>query len=89
MTPGNSIVAIEILARVNVVGHREFYEAFATTVFDRLGVEAVVPEPEPIPETVLALAARLRGLRAAQVMLVFDVAMADAVCDAVAKGWTV
>ncbi|KQO64021.1 hypothetical protein ASF22_21675 [Methylobacterium sp. Leaf87] len=89
MTPGNSIVAIEILARVNVVGHREFYEAFATTVFDRLGVEAVVPEPEPIPETVLALAARLRGLRAAQDMLVFDVAMADAVRDAVAKGWTV
>lgn len=89
LTPGNSIVAIEILARVGVVGHREFYEAFCTTVFDRLGIEAVVPEPDPIPETVLALAARLRGLRAAQDMLVFDVAMADAVRGAVAKGWTV
>lgn len=87
LQPGNSIVAIEILARVGIVGHRDFFEAFATTVFDRLGIDAPVPTPDPIPADVLLLAERLRSLRVAQEMLVFDVAMADAVRDAVGKGW--
>lgn len=85
--PGNSIVAIEILARVGIVGHRDFFEVFATTVFDRLGIDAPVPSPDPIPADVLLLAERLRALKVAQEMLIFDVAMADAVRDAVEKGW--
>jgi hypothetical protein len=87
LMPGHSIVAIEVLARVGIVGHRDYFEAFAATLFDRLGVDAPVPTPEPIPTEALVLADRLRGSKAAQEMLVFDVAMADAVRDAVSKGW--
>lgn len=86
--PGNSIIAIEILARVGIVGHRDFYEAFVATLFDRLGIDAEVPVPDPIPATAIALADRLRSLKVAQEMVVFDVAMADAVRNAVSKGWT-
>lgn len=89
LTPGHSIVAIEILARVGVIGHRDYFEAFAATLFDRLGVDAPVPTPPAIPAETLMLAERLRGLKVAQEMLVFDIAMTDAVRDAIAKGWTV
>lgn len=87
LTPGNSIIAIEILARVGIVGHRDFFEAFMATVFDHVGIQAPVPVPDAIPAETLALAERLRSLKIAQDMLVFDVAMADAVRNAVEKGW--
>ncbi|MCJ2032957.1 hypothetical protein [Methylobacterium sp. J-068] len=89
LMPGHSIIAIEIIARVGIVGHRDYFEAFAATLFDRLGIDAQPPTPEPIPAETLVLADRLRGLKAAQEMLVFDIAMTDAVRDAVSKGWTV
>lgn len=85
--PGNSIVAIEILARVGIVGHRNYYAAFVSTLLDRLGIADAVPRPEPIPAEVLALAERLKGIRAVTDMLLFDVAMADAVLSSVAKNW--
>lgn len=85
--PGNSIVAIEILARVGIVGHRNYFEAFATTLLDQLGIAESVPKPEPIPTEVLDLAERLRSLRAVADMLVFDVAMSDAVLSSVSKNW--
>ena len=85
--PGNSIVAIEILARVGIVGHRDYYDAFVSTVLDRLGIADAIPRPEPIPAEVAALAQRLKGIRAVADMLVFDVAMADAVLSSVAKSW--
>lgn len=87
LLPGNSIVAIEILARIGIVGHRDYFEAFAATLFDRLGVDAPIPMPAPIPTETLALAERLRHLKFAQEMLVFDIAMTDAVRDAVSRGW--
>lgn len=86
--PGNSIVAIEILSRVGIVGHRDFFDAFVTTLFDHLQIRAPIPSPEPIPAEVRVLAQRLRALKAAQDMLIFDVAMADAVLAAVSKSWT-
>ncbi|MFC6049894.1 hypothetical protein ACFPYM_18880, partial [Methylobacterium hispanicum] len=88
LNPGNSIVAIEILARVAIVGHRDYFDAFASTLFDRLGIAAPIPAPAPIPADALALAERLRAVRAVESMLVFDVAMADAVTASLAKGWT-
>ncbi|MBY0259841.1 hypothetical protein [Methylobacterium sp.] len=87
LMPGHSIVAIEVLARMGIVGHRDYFEAFAATLLDRLGIDAQVPVPAPIPAEALELAARLRTLKAAEEMLVFDVAMAGAVRDAVSKGW--
>ncbi|MFK5598812.1 hypothetical protein ACFZ8E_17710 [Methylobacterium sp. HMF5984] len=88
--PGNSIVAIEILARVGIVGHRTYFDAFASTLLDRLGLAGTVPVPvpTPVPAETLALAERLRGVRAVDDMLVFDVAMSDAVLMSLAKYWT-
>ncbi|MFD0938369.1 hypothetical protein [Methylobacterium trifolii] len=85
--PGNSIVAIEILARVGIVGHRDYFEAFVSTLLDRLGIDEAVPAPTPIPSEALALAERLRSVKAVADMLVFDIAMSDAVRGSVAKGW--
>ena len=87
VSPGNSIVAIEILARFGVVGHRSYYEAFVSTLFDQLGLDAALPVPTPIPTEALALAERLRGIRAVDDMLIFDIAMSDAVTGSLAKGW--
>ena len=85
--PGNSIAAIEILARVGIVGHKTRYAEFASTLFDRIGLKAPVPaQPEPPPET-QALAERLRTIKAVEDMVVFDVAMSDAVKGSLAKSW--
>ncbi|TXN78284.1 hypothetical protein [Methylobacterium sp. WL8] len=88
--PGNSIVAIEILARLGVVGHRTYFDAFASTLFDQIGMEGSVPLPAPVPisDEALALAERLRAVKAVADMLVFDIAMSDAVLMSFAKSWS-
>ncbi|MCJ2094967.1 hypothetical protein MKK67_21045 [Methylobacterium sp. J-072] len=86
--PGNSIAAIEILARVGIVGHKTRYHAFASTLFDQLGIRAPVPVPPPVPAETQALAERLRTVKAVEEMLVFDVAMSDAVKDSIDKSWS-
>jgi len=87
LDPGNSIIAVEILARLGLVGHRDYFDAFATTVFDRLGIEAGLPLPTPIQTEVLVLADRLRELRIAQDMVNFDTVISDGVRASVAKNW--
>lgn len=85
--PGNSIAAIEVLSRVGIVGHTTRYRAFASTLLDRIGLDLPVPErPEPAAE-VLDLAERLRAVRPVDDMLVFDVAMSDAVKASIDKNW--
>lgn len=88
--PGNSIVAIEILARLGVVGHRTYFKAFVSTLFDRIGLDegAPLPAPAPIAAEVADLAKRLRAVKAVAEMLVFDIAMSDAVLTSLAKSWT-
>lgn len=87
--PGNSIVAIEILARLGIVGHRNYFEAFASTLFDQLGLEGIAPPPAPISisNEALALADLLRSVKAVADMLVFDIAMSDAVMMSITKSW--
>lgn len=85
--PPNSIIAVEVLARIGIVGHRDHFEAFAATVFDRLGIEAAVPSPSPISEETYALADRLRTLKVAQEFLIFDEVMSEAVRKSVARNW--
>lgn len=87
VNPGNSIVAIEILARIGIVGHRDYFAAFCSTLFDQAGIDEAVPAPSPIAPEALALAERLRKIKAVEPMLVFDIAMADAVISSVAKSW--
>ncbi|MEL6065087.1 MULTISPECIES: hypothetical protein [unclassified Methylobacterium] len=85
--PGNSIAAIEVLSRVGIVGHKTRFEAFARTLFDQLYIDAPLPVlPEP-PAAVRDLAQQLRTLRPVEEMLVFDVAISDAVKDIVDKHW--
>lgn len=86
--PGNSIAAIEVLARVEIVGHTTQFPAFASTLFDRLGIDAPIPILPPVPAETLALAERLKSVKAVEDMIVFDVAMSDAVKASVDKSWS-
>lgn len=86
--PGHSIAAIEVIARVGIVGHRERYDAFVSSLMDRLEIDADVPDAAPPSPEVAALAERLRAVKPVQEMLVYDVALTDAVKDTVDKIWT-
>ncbi len=86
--PGNSIAAIEILARVGIVGHKSRFPAFASTLFDRLGIAKPIPALPPVPAETMALAERLKAVKAVEDMIVFDVAMSDAVKASVDKSWS-
>lgn len=86
--PGNSIAAIEVLSRIEIVGHRTRFPAFASTLFDRLGITTPIPALPPVPAETQALAQRLRSVKAVDEMLVFDVAMSDAVKASVDKSWS-
>ncbi|KQT49904.1 hypothetical protein ASG52_07370 [Methylobacterium sp. Leaf456] len=85
--PANSIIAVEVLARAGLVGHRDYFEAFMATVFDRLGITAPVPLPLPIANTTLELAERLRGLRFVREWVEFDMVLSDAVHASVSQNW--
>ena len=85
--PGNSVIAAEILSHIDVVGHRDYFEAFVASAFNHIGVEADIPAPPAIPAETLALAERLRPLRFAQDMINFDAIISDAVRSSVAKSW--
>ena len=87
LDPGNSIVAVEVLARVGIVGHKAQFPAFASMLFDRLGINAQVPNLPPAPTEAQALAESLRSLKAVEEMLVFDVALSEIVKTSVAKHW--
>ncbi|MCJ2134960.1 hypothetical protein MKK69_12955 [Methylobacterium sp. J-026] len=85
--PGNSIAAIEVLSRVGIVGHKARFGAFARTLFDQLGLDVPLPEiPEP-SAAVRDLAQHLRAIRTVEEMLIFDVAISDAIKDIVDKHW--
>lgn len=85
--PANSIIAVEVLSRFGIVGHRNHYDAFAATVFDQLGIVAQPPSSPPIPTEILAFAERLRGIKAAVDFLVFDEVISRSVQEAVARNW--
>jgi hypothetical protein len=85
--PGNSIAAIEVLARLGIVGHHARFDVFATALLDRLGLDILVPAAPALPQAVLDLAKRLRSVRAVDEMLVFDIAMTDMVKATVDKIW--
>jgi hypothetical protein len=85
--PGNSIVAVEVLARVEIVGHRTRFAAFASTLFDRLRINAPIPVLPPIPAETLALAERLKAVKAVEEMIVFDSVLSDIVKESVGKHW--
>jgi hypothetical protein len=85
--PGHSIAAIEVISRLGVVGHRDRFEAFASSLIDRLEIDVPVPAAPTIADEVLALADRLRSVKAVHEMLVFDMALSDAVKNLVDKIW--
>lgn len=85
--PGHSISAIEVIARVAIVGHHERFDAFASTLFDRLELDLPIPAAPEIPAETVALAERLRAVKAVHEMIVYDIALTDAVKDTVDKIW--
>ncbi|MFG5117930.1 hypothetical protein [Methylorubrum sp. POS3] len=87
IVPGSSIIAVEVLSRIGIVGHRDYFEAFMATVFDRLEINAPIPLPLPIPNGTLELAERLRGLRFLRDWIEFDMVLSDAVRASVSKSW--
>ncbi|MCJ2073132.1 hypothetical protein MKK75_30845 [Methylobacterium sp. J-030] len=85
--PGNSIAAIEVLSRVGIVGHKARFGAFARSLFDQLELDVPLPDMPSPPDSVRDLAQQLRTIRAVDEMLVFDIAISDAVKDIVDKHW--
>ena len=80
--------ALEALSRFQVVGHEAFFDAYATTVFTKLGIEAAPPPPPgPAPEAE-RLADVLRRTPTARTLIDYDVMLGDAVHDVVAQQWT-
>lgn len=87
IVPASSIIAVEVLSRVGIVGHRDFFEAFMASVFHHLKIDAPIPLPLPIANGTLELAERLRGLRFLREWLEFDMVLSDAVRASVAQNW--
>lgn len=85
--PGISILAVETLARIGLVGHRDYFEAFVESIFDRLGIQAEIPVPTAISTEARALAGRLRELGPARDMVNFDEVLSDGVLRSVSKSW--
>lgn len=85
--PGNSIAAVEVLARIGVVGHHARFDAFASMFIDRLGLDIPLPVIAPPRPEILDLAKRLRTVKAVDEMLVFDVALVDMVQATIDKIW--
>lgn len=85
--PGNSIAAIEVLSRVGIVGHKTRFNAFAQTLFHQVYLDVPPPELPKPSAAVQTLAELLRSIKPVEEMLVFDVAISDAVKDIVDKHW--
>lgn len=83
----HTAVAVEVLSRIDVVGHAAYQEAFLATLFDRL--ETAMPEIEatrPPPE-VLAAAQALREDGEAAFLIANDLRLSEAVSDIIGKQW--
>lgn len=87
LMPASSIIAVEVLSRIDVVGHRDYFEAFMASMFHHLGIDAPLPLPLPIPNETLELAELLRGMRFARDMVLYDTVLSDAVRASVSKSW--
>ncbi|GJE28587.1 hypothetical protein [Methylobacterium organophilum] len=87
VTPGSSIIAVEVLARVGVVGHFNYHRAFLSTLFDQNGITADPPDPPRLRPAILALADLLKTIKVATDMVDFDSVLSDLVLRSVAKGW--
>jgi hypothetical protein len=85
--PGHSIVAMEVLSRINIVGHKNFFTQFTQTLTSHLGLEVDVPPPPPVARDVSELADKLRTIKEAKDMVVFDAAINDAVYQVIEKNW--
>lgn len=86
--PGNSIAAIEVLARLGIVGHYARFDVFTDSLSDRLGLSLPALERPVVPPEVDALAERLRTLKEVREMLIFDIALTDLVLNTIDKAWS-
>lgn len=79
--------ALEALSRFHVVGHEAFFDAYAATVFAKVGIaDAVAEAPSASPEAE-ALAETLRRVQTTRALIDYDVVLGDAVRGIVAQQW--
>lgn len=83
----HAAVAIEVLSRVDVVGHTAHYDAFLATLFDHLGTAAPAIEPDVASPEVLAAAEALRADGEAEFLIDHDLRLSETVADIIAKQW--
>lgn len=79
--------ALEALSRFDIVGHRDFWGAYASTVFGQLAIPGEPPEAPPGDPEAEALAGVLRTVPTAAGLIDYDAALGDVVRDVVAKQW--
>ncbi|GJD99992.1 hypothetical protein [Methylobacterium isbiliense] len=89
LRPEHWQAAIQNLSRFDVVGHRGFWDAYAATMLDVLGLDIAPPPERPVPEEVTALANALAGLSAVSDLVEMDFDLSDKVYSAVEKQWAV
>ena len=83
--PGHSIAAIEVLARVAIVGHFEHFELFAAVICEKLGLNLPTINKKMPSDKIMSVSMALRSLKFAREMVAFDVAIADVVLETVRK----
>lgn len=80
--------ALEALSRFHVVGHEAFFDAYAATVFAKLGIEDAPPEAPPPSAEAEALAETLRKVQTTRALIDYDAVLSDAVRGVVAQQWS-
>ena len=80
--------ALEALSRFQVVGHEAFFDAYAATVFSKLGLADAPPAGPETSAEVEALAETLRRVPTARALIDYDVVLSEAVRGIVAQQWS-
>jgi hypothetical protein len=87
LAPEHWQVAIQNLSRFDVVGHRNFWDAYTATMLDVLDLDIAPPPERPVPEAVVALADALAEVRTVYSLVEMDLDLSDKVHDLVEKQW--
>ncbi|ACL61315.1 conserved hypothetical protein [Methylobacterium nodulans ORS 2060] len=80
--------AVQNISRFEVVGHAEYYDSFAATLFDRLGIERPLPERRAEPKRVLELADLLRRMKEVDPLIEMDLELNERVLSVIRKHWS-
>ncbi|MFE1602079.1 hypothetical protein [Methylobacterium sp. ID0610] len=80
--------AVQNISRFEVVGHAEYYESFAATLFDRLGIDKPLPERRAEPREAVDLADLLRRMKEVDPLIEMDLELNERVLSVIRKHWS-